>query len=170
MGSATALMATCGGLRFACLTLAVLLLVSSSCGEDRRATVVIQGFDPGRHKDLCKVACTMQRWESVEAVLVVWNNDRSLWPGCGCPILESDDWTVAGGKHAARLHFSSGDDLDNHYAVPGALGLPTRTALVMDDDVQTGLHCILALSAVYDDRRLQEAPRQGLQQAWAWFQ
>ena len=102
--------------------LAALAIGAMMREEDLRATVVIQGFNAGRRKGLCRTACTMQAWESVEAVLVVWNNDRSLWAGCWCDIAESADWVAAGGKHAARVYFSSGDDLDNHYAVPGRAG------------------------------------------------
>lgn len=117
-----------------------------------QVTLVIQGYSRQRAKQLCRTVCEMSTWDIIEAALVVWNGERQEWPGCNaCQVRERASWEldVSKGNNASRyltrIHFSDYDLLDNHYAVPALIGIPSKVALIMDDDVRTTIRSVSCL-------------------------
>ena len=87
------------------------------------------------------------RFRGLDAVLVIWNNDRALWPGCAAQGLDVTEgaWHLGAPLHP-RVYFAEADRIDNHFVVPGTLtDLPSRAVVVMDDDIAPHPHISLEL-------------------------
>jgi hypothetical protein len=130
-------------------------------------TLVVQGYDPRRVPSLCKQLAVHYGSTRVVALLLLWNNQRTTWPGCPDrllpPFREGDAWRRAGegGKLLPRLIFAAEDRLDNAYAIPGTLDpMPTEAIVVMNDDARAPAAAIECMADTWaaSDGRLVVAP------------
>ena len=76
----------------------------------------------------------------VEHVQIIWNNKPEVWHSsspCASHFLNltASSMRLRHDSCSAHVLFAPEDAMDNHYALAGALGLPSAATLLLDDDV-----------------------------------
>jgi len=120
----------------------------------RSATLVMQGYSIKRVADMCAQLQQAQAMQMFAALLVVWNNERRLWPGCPGLRMVEGSWS----KASPRIIFAAVDRIDNAFLLPGNFtpsAFPTEAVMIMQDDVSaqpSSLRCLYDVWAA--DKRL----------------